>query len=325
MFSTKNLIISIESIPSYWVFQYYLNISEKLTGQDVKIKSIFNPTERTPSFVVYVDRKIKQYKFKDFSTGVSGGKIDLIMKMFNFNYNQAVGKMIQDYNEYVKNGEIELITLNPSAKWTMDHIQTRDFTDNDAKYWLSFRIGATMLKTYNVRPIEYFTMLRDQDGKIDKAKFKKPMTYGYFTADGDVIKLYQPRSDKHKFYNINNHVQGYDQLTYSNPYLVICSSLKDAMCLKGMGYNIEVIAPNSENTLIKPYIIENLKKKYKKVITLFDNDDAGKKAIEAYAKTYNIQGCALSICKDISDAMQTHGFETVHKELKPLLRLTLNK
>ncbi len=86
-----------------------------------------------------------------------------------------------------------------------------------------------MLKTYNVRPIEYFTMLRDQDGKIDKAKFKKPMTYGYFTADGDVIKLYQPRSDKHKFYNINNHVQDYDQLKYSNLYLVIFLSLKFAI------------------------------------------------------------------------------------------------
>ena len=34
-----------------------------------------------------------------------------------------------------------------------------------------------------------------------------------------------------------------------------------------MGYNIEVIAPDSENTMIKPHIIENLKKKYKKVIT----------------------------------------------------------
>ena len=51
------------------------------------------------------------------------------------------------------------------------------------------------------------------------------------------------------------------------------------MCLKSFGYNIEVIAPDSENSLIKPHVIENLKVKYKKVITLFDNDEAGKKAI----------------------------------------------
>jgi DNA primase len=97
------------------------------------------------------------------------------------------------------------------------------------------------------------------------------------------------------------------------------------MCLKGFGYNIEVIAPNSENTLIKPYIIKNLQSKYKKIITLFDNDEAGKKAIERYASAYNIQGCCLTICKDISDAVQKHGFDMVHSELKPILKNTLSK
>jgi hypothetical protein len=325
MFSTKNFVIEIDDIPSYWVFQYYLDLPEKLTGQDVKIKSIFNPTERTPSFAIYVDTRIKQYKFKDFSTGISGSKVDLVSKMYNLNYTQSVNKIIEDYNEYVKNGEVELITLKPSAKWSIDHIQTREWNSIDAQYWLSFRIGSSMLNEYNVKPIDYFTMVKDEDGVINKAKFRKPMAYAYFNKDGDVIKMYQPQDDKHKFYNITSYLQGYDQLQYNQPYLVICSSLKDAMCLRGFGYNVEVLAPSSENTLIKPYIIQNLKSKYKKIITLFDNDEAGNKAIERYAEAYNIQGCALSICKDISDAVQTHGFEVVHKELKPLLKETLNK
>lgn len=97
------------------------------------------------------------------------------------------------------------------------------------------------------------------------------------------------------------------------------------MCLKGFGYNLEVIAPDSENTMIKPYIIENLKEKYKKIITLFDNDDAGRKAIKAYAKAYNINGMAPIICKDISDAVKEHGFEKVHEMLKPLLKETIHK
>ena len=97
------------------------------------------------------------------------------------------------------------------------------------------------------------------------------------------------------------------------------------MCLKSMGYNLEVVAPDSENTIIKPHIIQNFKKKYKKVITLFDNDEAGFKAIERYANAYNIQGCYLTICKDISDAMEKHGFDKLHEALKPLLKQTLNK
>ena len=69
MFNTKNLVTSERDIPSYWVFRYYLKLDEELTGQDVKIKSVWNPSERTPSFCLYVDKSKMCYMYKDFSTG----------------------------------------------------------------------------------------------------------------------------------------------------------------------------------------------------------------------------------------------------------------
>ena len=78
MLSTKNLVIKESDIPSYWVFQYYLNVNEKLDGQDVKITSVWNPSEKTPSMCIYVDVKKQCYMFKDFSTGKGGNKINLI-------------------------------------------------------------------------------------------------------------------------------------------------------------------------------------------------------------------------------------------------------
>ena len=75
--------------------------------------------------------------------------------------------------------------------------------------------------------------------------------------------------------------------------------------------------------MIKPYIIENLKNKYKKCITLFDNDDAGYKAIKRYNEVYQIKGTSLQLSKDISDAISQFDFKTVHQELKPLLKEAL--
>ena len=49
MISTNHIVTDIEKIPSYWVFEYYLSLSEKLTGQDIKIKSIWNTSEKTAS------------------------------------------------------------------------------------------------------------------------------------------------------------------------------------------------------------------------------------------------------------------------------------
>jgi len=77
--------------------------------------------------------------------------------------------------------------------------------------------------------------------------------------------------------------------------------------------------------MIKPHIVEYLKKKYDKVITLFDNDKAGLHAVDMYAKIYNIDGFVPTICKDISDAMVEHGFDKVHAMLKPLLKTLLRK
>tara|TARA_R100001463_G_scaffold91025_3_gene145706 strand:- start:1613 stop:2584 length:972 start_codon:yes stop_codon:yes gene_type:complete len=322
MINTKNLVVQESDIPSYWVFQYYLNINEKLTGQDIKIKSIWNPGERTPSMCLFVDKKKRAYMFKDFSTGKYGNKINLVQELFNLNYSGAIEKMINDYNHYAKSNSLEDIVFKPQSKWKLDFVKIRSWNQDDANYWLQYRIGSTLLNEYNVKPIEYYNLVKEESDGIKSLKIKNNYIYGYFTQDGEVYKIYQPKS-KRRFFKVKSHIQGLDQLKYNQPYLVICSSLKDAICLKSFGYNIEVIAPDSENTMIKPYIIENLKNKYKKCITLFDNDDAGYKAIKRYNEVYQIKGTSLQLSKDISDAISQFDFKTVHQELKPLLKEAL--
>ena len=67
MITTKNFASNQKDIKSSWVFEYYLDLPERLTGQDVKIKSIFNPNEKTPSMFIYLDTNRNEYKYKDFS------------------------------------------------------------------------------------------------------------------------------------------------------------------------------------------------------------------------------------------------------------------
>ena len=325
MFNTKNIVGEGQDVPSTWVFQYYLDLPEQLTGQDIKIKSIFNPNERTPSFCIYVDKSIMQYKFKDFSTGRSGNKIDLVKLMFNIDFHGAMTKMTSDYNKYVQSSEYVQQKFTPQSRWKIDFIKERQWTTEDRKFWLSFRIGKTMLEEYNVRPIDYYNLIKDDSGEVNKLTIGSKWCYGYFDKNGEVYKMYQPFSKKYKFYKAKPYLQGKDQLKYNQPYLVICSSLKDAMCLKSFGFKVEVIAPDSENTIIKPYIVENLKKKYKKVITLFDNDEAGNKAIQKYKEMYNLDGCSLNNCKDISDAVKQHSAQTIANSLRSLLIKTLKQ
>tara|TARA_R100000149_G_C5863679_1_gene128932 strand:- start:255 stop:1235 length:981 start_codon:yes stop_codon:yes gene_type:complete len=324
MISTKNLARDENNIPSTWVFEYYLDLPERLTGQNVKIRSIFNPTERTPSMWVFLDKGAKEYKYKDFSTGNYGSKIDLIKEIFNLDYSKAVFKLVQDFNKFtLDKGKYDIGEFKQVSKYKVDFCKERQWNKIDQLFWLQFNIGKRMLDTYNVKPLEYYNMSKEDGDGLHTITISNKKIYGYYNKDGQVYKIYQPGHKSYKFIKVMPYIQGIDQLQYNEKYLVICSSLKDAMCLKQFGYNLEVIAPDSENTIIKPYIIQNLKDKYKKVITLFDNDVAGVKAINKYKELFNINGFHLTLCKDLSDAVCEHGFDKVHLELKQLLIKTL--
>lgn len=332
MISTKNLITNICDVPSYWIFQYYLNLPEKLTGQDVKIKSIFNPSEKTPSMCLYVDNaynidgsKTQQYVFKDFSTGKFGNKIHLVMHLFNINFSNAVEKMINDYNKFSKTDAVDDIVFKKQAKWKVDYVDTRSWNTSDANFWMQFNIGSTLLNTFNVKPLNYYNLILEEEDKTDKLKISDPNVYGYFNKNDELYKIYRPYNKKHKFFKVMSYIQGLDQLSINSDFLIICSSLKDAMCLKSIGYNIDVIAPDSENTVIKPYLIENIRMRYKNIITLFDNDDAGLNAVERYKSVHDINGIVSPLCKDISDAVKEHGVGKLHSVLKPLLKNILKK
>ena len=260
MISTKNLILDGSKVPSTWVFEFYLDLPERLNGQNVQIKSVFHPSERTPSMWIFVDKG--QYKFKDFSTGKGGNKIDLVKELFSIDYSKAVFKIGQDYNKFItEKGEYSQSTIKPEAKYKVDGVMVREWNNYDKKFWLQFNIGYDILNKYNVTAVEYYHMVKEND----KITIKQPYIYAYWNKTGEVYKIYQPRNKKFKFIKVKPHLQGIDQLEYNEPYLIICSSLKDAMCLKQFGYNLEVIAPDSENTVIKPYILKILRKSIKKL------------------------------------------------------------
>jgi len=325
MISTKNFISHQNEIRSGWVFQHYLTLPEKLTGQDLQITSVFNPSERTPSMFIYLDPSSMEYKYKDFSTGKQGSKVDIVQELFNLTYSEALFRITEDYNAHILSGnfwEDNKDEYKPVAKYKIDHIEMEvGFSEQDQQYWLQYNIGSSLLKEYNVLPLEYYTMVKSTDEGVNKLVIENNMMYGFYDKTRTkCYKIYQPMQKKHKFIKIASHLQGFDQLKYDKDYLVICSSLKDAMCLKSFDFGLEVIAPDSENTMIKPYIIENLKSKYKKVLTLLDNDQAGHDAMSKYKKAHNINPIYLKSEKDLSDAVAKYGFTAVEPKLFKLIK-----
>ncbi len=322
MIRTITIVSDLKEIPTEWPFEYYLNLSEKLHGQDVKIRSVFGTKDANPSLIIYYRMSFGKYMFKDFSTDIGGNCVDLVQHLFVLETKgQAIIKIISDYNQYcLSTDKLPIREFKIYNKYKITDFTIRNWTVYDKKYWMNYKINSKLLEKYNVFPLKQYTMYNGSD----KLKIKGLYLYGYFTKKDILYKVYQPMTDKCKFIKVSNYIHGHDQLTFEKPYLVICSSLKDIMAFDKLGFNnAEAIAPESENTLIAENIINKYKARYKKISTLFDNDTAGIKSMQKYKDKYNIKPVHLKLEKDLSDSIEAHGINNVRIHLYPLLTKAL--
>jgi hypothetical protein len=321
MISTRTIISSIKEIPETWIFEKYVGISEKLDGRDIKMKSLFNPLEKTPSMFIYY-AKDGTYKFKDFSSGHHGNAMKLVQLIFNIDYPQAVAKVMHDYNEFMMNGNYSINEFKKHSKYQVCDYEARQWTTLDEKYWMQYKIGSKTLEKYNVMALSSYSMRKDDNQIVITGNH----IYGYFRSDGLLYKIYQPKVESKKFLKIRSYTQGLEQLTYLKPNLVIHSSLKDMMAFEQLHFKtIECIAPDSENTILPDALMWDLIEKYENVICIFDNDEAGKKAIQKYSEKYGVRGFVFDMEKDISDSIAKYGTQIVKNALGDKLVEELNR
>jgi hypothetical protein len=320
MFNTKNLVHDVKDVPSSWIFEHFCVLKEKLNGQDVKFKSIFNPGERTPSMCIYFDGKV--YKFKDFSTGKGGDAIHFVKEMTHLSFHKTCQLIVETYNDFVlhNNGGYDIEKFQKASKYKVTSHTVRSWTTQDQYFWTQFNIGSKLLEAHNVKPLESYCMTKDDNELCIKGLY----LYGYFKEDGTLYKIYQPKTLDKKFIKAESYVQGWEQLQ-NRKHLVITSSLKDVMSIKSLKLDVDVIAPDSENTMIKQTVMEDLRNKYSKIIVMFDYDDAGIEAMQKYREKYPfIEITVLPMSKDPSDSIKDYGAKEVRNRLVPILAKKLN-
>ena len=314
MFTVRKAIFDIQDVPITWAFEFYLKLSEKLTGQNIKLKSIFNPKDSNPSMYVYLCRNTNMYKFKCFSTGLQGDHVKLVMLINELEYKPAVYKIIEDYKKFLDDNQYQTPVIVQEAKWHVENYTVRQWNKDDVDFWSPYNIGSQILDKYNVKPIEIFTMSRGSESFERKAR----RIYGYFTKGGELYRIYQPEVEAKKFLIIKNYLQGWDQIS-GKSRLFICSSLKDMMTMNSLIPDADYIAPNSEIAGIE-YLMQWIQEYPEKYI-IFDNDDTGIKMMKKYDEVYNIPYIHIPLSKDISDSVKEHGAFKVKTYLKSLISI----
>lgn len=298
----------LSKVSEYDIYAHYL-------GQ-FKVGAIYNSPfrkDKNPSFGIYCSKRTKQLLFKDHGTGECGNIVKFVSLYTGLtNYNDILKDIVKQLNITTDTKLDSSKQYIPSSE-TVIGIVRQKFTPTDINYWSQFNISEKTLKKFNVNSIKYYLC-----NGIVKGIYKEdnPM-YAYKVYNN--FKIYRPLADKYTKWRNNlteYDIQGYAQLPSKGDTLIITKSMKDVMCLYEMG--IPAISPSSESTFIPNDILEGLKKRFKRIIILFDRDNAGVKYLRKMSLKTGLEGLLVHKkfkAKDISDAIKANSFEEIKEWL----------
>ncbi len=260
--------------------------------------------DNVPSFALYYHRDGSgTIMWYDHGLGESGDCFVLVSKMYNLNYNDALYKVLLDFGLSNINITTKKVRNFRKIKKVIQKdpirigIKARKWNKVDATYWSSYGISRKTLIKYNVIPIEYMFY----NGNPIKLR---SVAYAYqeFKDNQVTYKIYQPYSKEFKWTNNTNYTvhQGYRQLPDSGELLVITKSLKDVMSLLDV-IGITAVGIQSESVMMKDSVMNEYKRRFTKVLCLFDNDDAGKRLSRKYSDKYNVPHFFMPEMEDVTD------------------------
>jgi len=301
------------------ILSYYLGVSEV----PILIQSPLRKDDK-PSFGFYSRDGSKIY-YKDFSTNECGGVFDLLGLMWNCSYNEVLSRIQKDLPNL--NGEGNVLKTNKSTRVytnssTTLECKVREWRDYDISYWESYGITLNLLKKAEVYPISHKIINRDSNRYVFVAD---KYAYVYIERKNNKIskKVYQPFNTKGFKWSSkfdSSIISLWKLLPESGDKVCICSSLKDSLCLMN-NINVPCISLQGEGYTMSDTAINELKRRFKKVYILYDNDKAGIEDGIKLSKLTNFTNIELPQFiggKDVSDLYKVKGKEEFIKIISPL-------
>lgn len=265
----------LEKVSETDIAQYYLGI----TKFPILINSPLREDSH-PSFGLYSYNGV-DVLYTDFATKESGSLITLLSKLWGTDYYSTLYRIYNDIPLF-SNGKKVSLSINKSRnkEYKLNNsdlkCKVREWRDYDIEYWKSYGIEKKWLVYAEVYPISHIIVIKDTyKYTIPADKY----AYAYVERkEGKVsLKIYQPyNKDGYKWSNKHNKsvISLWTKVPDEGDILCVCASLKDALCLWS-NTNIPSVSVQGEGYAISNTAINELKRRFKNVFILFDNDRAG--------------------------------------------------
>lgn len=240
--------------------------------------------DEKPSMGIYSPNGT-EVNFIDFGTGERGSIFTLLRKMWNTSFADTLKKIYEDFTRFSSSVSVRVsipscrIVGNPDHSKSVDvKCKVREWRDYDIEYWESYGVPLKWLKYADVYPISHKIIIKNDNSYVFGAD-KYAYAYVEFKEGKTTLKIYQPYN-KRGFKWTNKHDKSVISLWTKVPEygdkICICSSLKDALCLWA-NTGIPALAIQGEGYSMSNTAVSELKRRYKEIYILLDNDEAGLK------------------------------------------------
>lgn len=310
-FNDAYIPITIDEIKSkvtdYDIFKRYCLNFEELDRSF--LSEFYNDTK--PSCRIVVSSTGSLY-YNDWGNGDYFKAFDYVMYKYSCSLHEVCNIIANDFG-------LKKVQLNMNPKLlvannlenekpvfikskTIIKIVKKPFNLTDANYWNSYGISLETLIKFNIFSCSHvFVEKNGNHWVIDSTKTNPVYAYEF----NGLYKIYRPLGKKEEKWLTNagsDILQGYDQLPEFGDLLIITKSLKDVLCLHEMGYPSTAL--QAETNILSEETYNNLKTRFKRIISLYDNDIAGEVGAKKLLDNYNIISIFIpkkTDCKDISD------------------------
>ena len=282
------------------------------------IKSPFR-TDRKPSFSFYKTQS-GNIRFNDFDSGEKGTLLEAIARLKEVDVDNIWQVIRDDFSSpdtkhYFEDERMTTIVRNDRREF---RIKVRRWESYDIDYWASFGINLAFLTQMEVYPISHVFI--EKNGVLWPFPCDK-YAYAYVERKEGFVsyKIYQPFNTSGRKWQTNmdkSTIGLWTKLPEAGNKVCICSSYKDAMSL-WCNTGIPAVAIQAEGFDMSEHAQNDLRKRFKEVIIILDNDRPGIEYSQRLQKQTGFKNVIIPPFdggKDISDLYKAIGDRDTFKK-----------
>lgn len=296
--------------------------------------------DNLPSFSIFYSDNYKKLMFKDFATGERGDVFVFVMRLLNLSrITDAFCLIASEFqltqfqtdpvDTIIRRSYVSGSNIGKVKKGRISiSIKLRPWKKHDREFWFNrYGFDQKQLEYCGIFPISHYFM-------NEYCRQAEEHAYAYLEEKDGVqtYKIYQPFSKENKWVNNNDYStwEMWNQLPEKGENLIIGSSRKDSMSILFAFMNPNLIAScalQSENTGAKEVVIDELKRRFKNIYVLYDNDydnpkNPGRNAAIKMCEKYGLIQLEIPEeygVKDPSDLVEAYDKTTLKNLIKKLI------